>query len=205
MADNYIIEATIISIGEITQVSYTDKNTGQPKAFTKFEVECQVGDELHTFESVGFNRDKLTVGFRYMLEIQPKENFTDSIRKITPIEGATPQPKADTTPKPVTTPAPVPRKAPAPKDSPSPKADFASRWREYNTHARTAQMQATERVGWYVRLALEGKLVNEQGQKPDALTISTIQYWISKEIDAYWNEQEVRFPSDVFGDLKESE
>jgi hypothetical protein len=203
--DNYVVEATVTAIGEITQVPYTDKVTGQPKVFTKFEVECQVGDELHTFESAGFNRDKLEVGSKYMLEIQPKGEYTDSIRKVNPIGqgGVASAPK----PKPVQAPpesAPVPKKAPAPKDSPSPKPDFASRWREYNTHARTAQMQATERVKLYVQLVLDGKLLADGGNVT-SVRKSTIEQWISEEMNRYWDELEVRVPSDIFGDLKESE
>jgi hypothetical protein len=202
MAENYIVEGTVTGIGEITQVPYTDKNTGEPKVFTKFEVEFQVGDELHTYESAGFHRDKLEVGSTYALEIQPKGEYTDGIRKITAIGGFTnQQQKSSPPPKPKAIAVETPRQASA--TPPSPKPDFASRWREYNTHARTAQMQATERVRMYIQLVLDGKL-QADGGAVSSLRKSTIESWISEEMDRYWNELEVRTPSDIFGDLKES-
>ena len=64
-------------------------------------------------------------------------------------------------------------------------------------------MQATDRVKIYVHLMEEGKLVNSEGVKPDALTIATIQGWISDEIDKYWDEYYVRVPRDMIGEWEE--
>jgi len=81
------------------------------------------------------------------------------------------------------------------------KPDYPARWREWNTHARTAQMQATERVKLYVNLALEGKLQNDQGEIVQALRKSTIEQWVSEEITKYWNEFAIESPKDAHGDL----
>ena len=85
MPENYRVEATVLSIGDMEQISYTDKRTGQPAVFTKFRVECQVGQESTTYEANGFHRSKLEVNGRYSLEVQPSD-YTHNIRKIEPIQ-----------------------------------------------------------------------------------------------------------------------
>ena len=70
-------------------------------------------------------------------------------------------------------------------------------------HARTAQMQATERVRMFVDLAIAGKLLNDEGEPVDKLRKATVEDWFSYEIDRYWRELEVRIPQDAYGDLTE--
>ena len=70
-------------------------------------------------------------------------------------------------------------------------------------HARTAQMQATERVRMFVDLAIAGKLLNDEGEPVDKLRKATVEGWFSVEIDRYWHEAEVRIPQDAYGDLTE--
>ena len=197
MAENYTIEeATIVSIGDMQQINYEDKQTGQQKVFTKFEFVCRIGDVETPFESNGFNRDKLEVGSRYSFEAQDKGQYTDSIRNITKLEGSaapvpTPQPSA----APVTeTPKPVP-------PAMAQRVDLQARWREYNTNARTSQMQATERVGKYIDLLLAGKLLNDAGEAVDKVRKSTIENWYAEEIDRFWKEHDVRIPQDTWGNL----
>ena len=197
MAENYTVEATVKRIGDMEQVHYTNKD-GKPAVFTKFEVECLVGQENITYESAGWNKEKLAVGSKYSLEVQDKGQYTDSIKTITFMEaGASPEPaspKAEAIPEYM--PTDTPRKR-------SLIPDFGTRFREYNTHARLAAMQATDRVKIYCDLMKDGKLVNSEGIKPDGLTIGTIQGWISNEIDRYWDEYYVRVPRDIIGEWEE--
>jgi hypothetical protein len=169
MPENYRVEATVLSIGDMEQISYTDKRTGQPSVFTKFKLEAQVGAESHTYEANGFHRSKLEVGGRYTLEVQPSD-YTHNIRKIEPAQApaghlvrAAEEMGAvftEETPTPPVTPPPNDNPTPTPQNRPSPpqdapqgisqgpalRPDLKERWVQYNTHARTAQMQATERV-----------------------------------------------------------
>ena len=205
MGDIRQVEASIKSLGAMEQISYTKKDGSGTGVFAKFNVECQIGAETHTYETPSWNKEKLAVGRRYLLDIEDKGEFTDSIRKIQYIgddpgvNGSEPTPlvqevKAEAIPEYMPTDAPRKR---------SLVPDFGSRFREYNTHARLAFMQATDRVKIYVHLMEEGKLVNSEGVKPDALTIATIQGWISDEIDKYWEEYSVRVPKDMIGEWEE--
>lgn len=206
MGDIRQVEASIKSLGAMEQISYTKKDGGGTGVFTKFNVECQVGDETHTYETPGWNREKLAVGQRYALDIEDKGEFTDSIRKIEHIGNAPVSNGSEPTVVPNTQ---IPTNGghmPEPKVVSEPKGlkpDFGSRFREYNTHSRLAFMQATDRVRMYVELMKEGKLMNSEGVKPDALTIVTIQGWISNEIDRYWEEYSVRVPRDMIGEWEE--
>jgi len=202
MAEIYTVTATVIRIG--TLESFTSQNG---KSLERFDLEIQVGDELRTIDSLGFHWKNLKVGGIYELDIMPQDNpdYKHSLRKVTYVgEG---NPTATTSnpiekPKETQAPDPTPRPTPNPAALPTLKPDFASRWREYNTHARTAQMQATQRVEMYVSVFLAGKLQSNEGEKPDALSKTTLETWISQEINKYWNELDVRAPQDSFGHLQ---
>jgi len=201
MAENYTVQAKVVSLGNIEQIQYTDKQTGQPKIFTKFTVECQVNDTSVTYETAGFNQGKLVVGNSYTLQIQPDDQYSHKIRGIAPA-GIVQPPQAQA-PKPQASPAPAPV-------SPKPavqalKPDFSSRWREYSTHARTAQMQATQRVEMLVDLIKAGKLVNDAGEVVEQIRKSTVEDWIIGAIDSYWKEVETRIPQDAWGYLVEDQ
>jgi hypothetical protein len=205
------------------QVNFISKKTGKPDSFTKFEVECQVGNESITYEANGFHRSKLEVGGHYALEIQPSD-YTHNIRKIEPIQatgghlvraaeamGAVITEEVVVAPPPNPTPTPpsnnsvaVPQNAKQgiPQGPPL-RPDVKVRWEQNQMHARTAQMQATERVRMFVDLAIAGKLLNDEGEPVDKLRKSTVAGWFSNEIDRYWDELEVRKPEDAYGDLTE--
>jgi hypothetical protein len=249
---NYRVEATVLSIGDMEQINYTDKRTGQPAVFTKFKVECQVGQESTTYEANGFHRSKLEVNGRYSLDVQPND-YTHNIRKIDPIQatgghlvraaeamGAVIRPDGAPTeeqdfardekrkqiaedmesseppirpvaPPPNSNPTPQPQNRPSPPQNanqgisqgPPLRPDLKERSIQYNTHARTAQMQATERVRMFVDLAIAGKLLNDEGEPVDKLRKSTVEGWLSDHIDFYWAELEVRIQQDAYGDLTE--
>ena len=223
MPENYRVEATVLSIGDMEQIKYTDKRTGQPAVFTKFRVEAQVGAESHTYEANGFHRSKLEVGGYYALEVQPND-YTHNIRKIEPAQptsghlvraaeamGAVLTEETPVAPPPNDNPTPAPQNRPSPPQNanqgisqgPALRPDLKERSIQYNTHARTAQMQATERVKLYVDLAIAGKLLNDEGEPVDKLRKSTVASWFSSEIDRYWHELEVRVPQDAYGALAE--
>ena len=225
MPENYRVEATVLSIGDMEQINYTDKKTGQPAVFTKFKVEAQVGNESITYEANGFHRSKLEVNGRYALEVQPND-YTHNIKRIDQLPPSghlvraaeamgvvfteeTPTPPV--APLPEQTPTPAPQNRPSPpqnavqdtSQSPALRPDLKERSIQYNTHARTAQMQATERVRMFVDLAIAGKLLNDEGEPVDKLRKATVESWFSAQIDFYWHELEVRTPEDAYGDLTE--
>ena len=223
MPENYRVEATVLSLGDMEQINFTNKKTGQPDVFTKFKVECQVGNESTTYEANGFHRSKLEVGGHYSLEVQPND-YTHNIRKIEPaqppsghlVRAAEEMGVVITEETPVAPPSngnpnPAPQNRPSPPQNatqgisqgPALRPDLKARFDQWNTHARTAQMQATERVRMYVDLAIAGKLLNDEGEPVDKLRKSTVEGWFSVEIDRYWNELEVRTPQDAYGPLAE--
>ena len=209
MAENYMVQAKVISIGNIEQIQYTDKRTGDPKMFTKFSVECEVDGTSVNYESAGFNHGKLAVGSTYTMEIQPDDQWNHKIRGISPA-GIVPPPghlvKAAVDMGAVIvsdTPAPVSPKPAQPKTPTQWKPDFTTRWREYSTHARTAQMQATERTKMLVDLVKAGMLVNDAGEAVEKVRKSTIEEWTMQAIDLYWKEVDVRLPMDAWGDIVE--
>jgi hypothetical protein len=83
----------------------------------------------------------------------------------------------------------------------SKQPEFNRRFDQWNMHARTAQMQATERVGHYVQLFIAGKLSLDGAKPPDVVSKQTVENWYSEEITRYWNESKIEQPSDAFGDL----
>ena len=223
MPENYKVEATVLSIGDMEQINFTNKKTGQPDVFTKFKVECQVGQESTTYEANGFHRSKMEVGGRYSLEVQPND-YTHNIRKIEPIQATgghlvraaeamgvvfteetpvAPPSNGNPTPQPQNRPSPPQNANQGMPQGPPLRPDLKARFDQWNTHARTAQMQATERVRMFVDLAIAGKLLNDEGEPVDKLRKVTVGDWFSYEIDRYWNELEVRIPQDAYGDLTE--
>ena len=182
MPENYRVEATVLSLGDMEQINFTDRKTQQPSVFTKFTVECQVGNESHTYEASGFNRSKLEVGGSYSLEIQPNDPYSHKIRRIDLIEapsghlvraaeamGVVITEETPIASPPNGNPNPVPQNHPStPQNAiqgishgPVLRPDLKARFDQWNTHARTAQMQATERVKLFVDLAIAGKLLND--------------------------------------------
>jgi len=224
--ENYRVEATVLSIGDMEQINFTNKRTGQPDVFTKFKVEAQVGQESHTYEANGFHRSKLEVNGRYSLEIQPND-YTHNIRRIEPIQATgghlvraaeamgvvfteeTPTPpvappsNGNPTPQPQNRPIPPQNATQGISQGPPLRPDIKERSIQWNTHARTAQMQATKRVKLFVDLAIAGKLLNDEGEPVDKLRKATVEGWLSDHIDFYWNELEARVQKDAYGDLAE--
>jgi hypothetical protein len=217
MSETIVVQAKVLSLGDNRQI--TAKSDGRQHTF--FTVECQVGEESVTYESGGWNRGKIEVGRCYELEVLPKDNpeYLPSITKVTlnnntdsvPNMGEnlydtfaadTPQPQSKATIDTQKQPATSTPSIRSTQQSPI-KVDFGSRWREWNTHFRTSQMQATARVELYTSLILAGKLFADNGEPITAVKKSTLEGWWSEEIDRYWNEFAVRFPSDCFGDLLE--
>ena len=96
---------------------------------------------------------------------------------------------------------PTPTRPKSPTATPVLKPDFSGRWREWNMHARTAQMQATERVNKKVDLLASGLLINENGEPFTKIKTTTYDAWIQDAITLYWTELEVFVPQDIYGDL----
>ena len=198
MADYNVSEATIVSKGDMQQIHYEDRKTGQPRVFTKFTVECQVGDETVMYEGGGTDHPNLNVGSKYAFEMQDKGQYNDVIRKWTLLGAG--QSLQASSPEIVIAAngGHMPEYAP-PKVAQ--KTDLPSRWREYNSNARLAQMQATDRTGKYIDLLIAGKLTNDAGEVVEKVRKSTIENWYSEEIDRYWQEHDVRVPQDIWGHL----
>ena len=70
-------------------------------------------------------------------------------------------------------------------------------------------MQATDRVGQYVQLILAGKLVTDDKDESGklvpvkAVSKTTLEDWISREIRQYWDELLAPEPIDPFGNIKD--
>ena len=193
MAELFTVQATIISIGDTTQIQYLDKATGEPKEFSKFTFEYMAaGNESEVFDGEGpqWHKGKLEVGGVYELVLKYNANpsggyYTPSIEKISSDPNAVAQ-KAPGKPKPPENNPPV-----STKDStPGRKPDLNGRWREYSSHARTAQMQASERVGLKVKLLLSDRLVTEDDKPIGKIKESTLATWYIEEYDRYWLEIE---------------
>ena len=195
------VHATIISIGEMEQVT--------PK-FAKCGFEYTEGDsqEVQKADCPAWHRGVLEVGSTYELKLKAREKsdggfYTPSLDDkpvlVTGVSlnGSKPDP---TTATPVRKPVPVPA---VNQQSAGRRPELNARWVQYSTHSRTAQMQATERVGQYIQLAIAGRLVTDEDEPIKNVRKSTIEGWYSQEVDRYWDELEVREPNDVFGNLKD--
>lgn len=87
----------------------------------------------------------------------------------------------------------------APADRPRP--DLNTRFKEWQINSRSAQDKAIIRTEHVVQLILGGKLVNDQGQVIDSLTIDSLKNVYSQFVDQYYSEMEIRNPFDSFGSI----
>ena len=196
------VHATIISIGEMEQVT--------PK-FAKCGFEYTEGDspEVYSADCPAWHRGALEIGSAYELKLKAREKsdgdfYTPSLDEkpvlLTgdALNGSKPNP-------PTATPAkkPVPAPVVNEKQTAGRRPELNARWVQYSTHSRTAQMQATERVGQYIQLAIAGRLVTDEDEPIKNVRKSTLENWYSQEVDRYWEELGVREPNDVFGNLKD--
>jgi|TARA_R110000765_G_scaffold317897_1_gene410269 hypothetical protein len=201
-ADTIIVKANILSIGETVQVT--------PK-YSKFTFEYTVqgnDEEVIEAESPAWNKGKLEVGKTYELALRARENptggyYTPSVEKLTPVAGGGVQ-RAQSKPKPPTAVSPAEYYKDKPIDKPVVrKPELNSRWREFSTHSRTAQMQATERVGHRIELLLKDRLVTEDDKPISKIKESTLATWYIEEYDRYWIEIGQREPVDSFGNIRD--
>jgi hypothetical protein len=188
----WINGAIIQSIGQLEKKS---------EKLSKCEVVILIEDrnEVMTVGCAHWHRASLTVNASYDLLIAD-DGYGMEIKNIKNGKAVSPS-------KTATAQAPKPQAAPTPAPvSPKPvlKPDLPSRWREWNMHARTAQMTGTEFVGYKVQLAIAGKLgvVGEKGLAVvDLITEVTLENWRIEAIESYWKDYEARIPQDAWGDL----
>ena len=202
------VRAAIVSIGDLVQVT--------PK-FSKASFEYTNGEsgDVFTADVPRWHRGALEVGKTYELVL--KANATPDGEYYTPSVDEKPvlvtggshwepldkPPTAKPSQKP--TPTPTPATAVNGQQPPTPgrRPELNARWVQFSTHFRTAQMQATERVGQMIQLAIAGRLVTDADEPVQSIRKSTIEDLYSQEVDRYWVELEVREPNDVFGSLKD--
>ena len=199
------VQATIVTIGDLVQVT--------PK-FAKASFEYTIGEsaDLCTADVPRWHRGALEVGSTYELVLKVNatpdgDYYTPSVdeKPVLVTGGAHWEPldkpqAAKPSKRPTPTPAPAVVNE---QQTPGRRPELNARWVQFSTHSRTAQMQATERVGQYIQLAIAGRLVTDEDEPIKNVRKSTIEEWYSKEIDRYWAELEVREPNDVFGNLKD--
>lgn len=176
--------ATVTELGDTKTISTTSGDR------TKREVHCVVNGEHATYEIWG-NSPSLSL-------LQPNKTFEFKLSQyknynpdITNVLESSAEPQA--------------AKAVPQQSTTVRKPDFGRRWEQWNMHARTAQMQASERVGHYVQLAIAGKLSMDGKQAAGLFNKSTVENWYSEEIKRYWDELAIEEPQDAFGDLKGGE
>lgn len=192
------LKVNVIEIGERISV-----NTARGESF-KHEVQCSITDESGDHEFITFDiwannpgMATLEVGSDYEVTVaeagNPKYNGT-----IYDVLEAGSGAKAPAAPS-----KQAPAKAPTPKPSGlgTRTPDFGKRWDQWNMHARTAQMQASERVGHYVQLAIAGKLSQDGKTATSLIKKETIESWYGDEIKRYWDELDIEKPRDAYGDL----
>jgi hypothetical protein len=199
------VYATILNIGELEQIT--------PK-FSKADFEYQVAgnDDVRTADVPHWHRGALVEGNTYELVLKARQR--DDGTHYTPmisekpvlmtgdaVNGTKPTPPA--TPAKKAAPAPVVNKEETPAPTPGRRPELNARWVQFSTHSRTAQMQATERVGQMIQLAIAGRLVTDSDEPIKNLRKATIEDWYRQEVDRYWEELEMREPNDVFGNLKD--
>ena len=204
--DTITVKANILSIGETVQIT--------PK-YSKFTFEYTVqgnDEEVIEAESPAWNKGKLEAGKAYELVLRARENpnggfYTPSVEKLTPIMGEvsekqTVRPKIYSRSPSAISPAEYYKDKGIDKTFVR-KPELNSRWREFSTHSRTAQMQATERVGHRIELLLKDRLVTEDDKPISKIKESTLATWYIEEYDRYWTEIEQREPVDSFGNIKD--
>jgi hypothetical protein len=198
------VQATIVTIGDLVQVT--------PK-FAKASFEYTIGEsaDLCTADVPRWHRGALEAGSTYELVLKANQTpdgdyYTPSVDEkpilVTggAVNGAAPKPPAA---KPSKKPPPTPAPVVSEQQTPGRRPELNARWVQFSTHSRTAQMQATERVGQYLQLAIAGRLVTDEDEPIKNIKKSTIENWYSEEVDRYWDELDMREPNDVFGNLKD--
>ena len=195
---DYPVHARVISFGETRQPG------GTKWAFT--EVECEVNGEAVTYSAISFVKEKLLAGQSYELLIRPNRQkaehpeYEDRIQDVVatlPGDGSTAPPVA---PKPKPQPQTQPQIPQPPRGFLPP--DTASRWREFNTHARTASMNAKDMARIYADLVIAGRFDNEGEQV--VVTKNMVQEWVTEEYGRYWINYGSYPPQDIYGDLFEN-
>ena len=190
----YGVNARVISFGDGVQPAQSK--------WTFFPVVCEVDGAETTYEAVSFVRDKMVAGQSYQLLILHKGDYTHRLNKVVatlPGDGSTappvtPQAKPQANPQPQ---APQPQ-APQPARAFLPP-DMASRWREFNTHARTAAMNAKDMARIYADLIIAGRL-DKDGEEI-VVTKNMVQEWVSEEYQRYWLNHGSYPPQDIHGDM----
>ena len=200
-----LVHATIQSMGDIQQVS--------PK-YSKFGFEYTEGDNaaVYSAESPHWHKSLLQIGKTYELTLKANPTndggfFPGSIdgKPVLVTEqaanGARPNPPATPAKKPAPAPAPVVAQQQTP--APGRRPELNARWVQFSTHFRTAQMQATERVGQMIQLAIAGRLITEGDEPVKSLKQSTIEEWYAKEVTRYVEDLGQVEPADWFGNMRD--
>ena len=182
---DYGVNARVISFGDVKQPASSK--------YSFFPVICEVDGAETTYEAIDFVKGKLTAGQSYQLLIRHKGDYTHSIREVVatlPGDGSAPPPVAPQA-KPQAQ-APQPPRAFLPPD-------MASRWREFNTHARTAAMNAKDMARIYADLIIAGRL--DRDGEEIVVTKNMVQEWVTEEYFRYWINYGSYPPQDIHGDL----
>jgi len=196
---DYPVHARVISFGE------TRLAGGTKWAFT--EVECEVNGEAVTYSAISFVKEKLLAGQSYELLIRPNRQkaehpeYEDSIQEVVatlPSDGSIAPPVA---PKAPPQPKPLPQTQP---QTPQPPRGFlppdtASRWREFNTNARSASFVGRDYAGFLKDLVIAGRL--DQDGEMVVVTKDIVKGWFAEGTDIFWNNYNVYPPQDIYGDL----
>ena len=184
----YGVNARVISFGDVKQPASSK--------YSFFPVICEVDGAETTYEAIDFVKGKLTAGQSYQLLILHKGDYAHSIRTVVatlPGDGSAPPPVAPQA-KPQDQ-APQPPRAFLPPD-------MASRWREFNTHARTAAMNAKDMGRIYADLIIAGRL-DKDGEEI-VVPKNMVQEWVSEEYQRYWLNYGSYPPQDIHGDMFEN-
>ena len=210
MAEQQIqkVRATIVTIGDLVQVT--------PK-FAKASFEYTIHPEstdIYVADVPRWHRGALDVGCTYELVL--KANPTPDGDYYTPsvdekpvlltgnqVNGAArwepfDKPQA-AKPSEKASPAPVVSE----QQTPGRRPELNARGVQFSTHFRTAQMQATERVGQMIQLAIAGRLITEGDEPVKSLKKSTIEEWYAKEITRYVEALGQVEPADWFGNMRD--
>ena len=195
---DFAVHARVISFGETRQPG------GTKWAFT--EVECEVNGEAVTYSAISFVKEKLLAGQSYELLIRPNRQkaehpeYEDSIQEVVatlPGDGSTPPPVA---------PKPKPQPQTQPQTPQPPRAflppDTASRWREFNTNARSASFVGRDYAGFLKDLVIAGRL--DQDGEMVVVNKDIVQGWFAEGTDIFWNNYNAYPPQDIYGDMFEN-
>ena len=189
---DYGVNARVISFGDVKQPASSK--------YSFFPVICEVDGAETTYEAIDFVKGKLTAGQSYQLLIRHKGDYTHSIREVVatlPGDGSTappvtPQAKPQANPQPQT---PQPARAFLPPD-------MASRWREFNTNARSASFVGRDYAGFLKDLVIAGRL--DQDGEMVVVNKDIVQGWFAEGTDIFWNNYNAYPPQDIYGDMFEN-